>query len=400
MKSYVQTSRYEARGVSASKSEVHAAVAKMDKGIFPGAFCTIHPDYLGGSRAHCIIQHADGAGTKSSLAYLVWKTTGDINVWRGIAADSLFMNLDDAGCAGALGPFLVDMTIGRNKALIPGEVIRTIIEECQNICDWLTDNDMPCIFTGGETADVGDLVRTIIVDNSITTRFRRSEVIDASRIRAPAYIVGFSSTGRAIWEPRPNSGMGSNGLTNARHDTLAKEYRRYPETFAPETDEKLIYCGDYSLTDILPGSMFSIASALLSRTRDYLPLIQRIVPEIGRKRILGFIHCSGGGQTKIGKFGHAGSVYVKDNLFPVPPLFSMLQKVRKLPWDQMYTSYNMGHRLEAVVKSEKTAERMITISKDCGIDARIVGRVEWRASTMRHVIITDPTGRCHNYSFD
>ena len=394
-------STYDARGVSATKEQVHEAIAKMDKGLFPGAFCTIHPDYLGGDERYANIQHADGAGTKASLAYLVWKLTGNLDVWRGIVSDSLYMNYDDLVCAGALGPFLVSMTLGRNKALIPGEVIKVIIDECQAVCDMLTKLGITCIFTGGETADIGDLVRTIVVDNTITVRFPRAHVINAANIKAPGLIVGFSTTGKATWEDKPNSGIGSNGLTNARHDTLFPTYRVFTETYAPETDCDLIYCGKYDLRDLLPGdSSFAIRDALLSPTRTYLPLVQRLFAEVGRENILGLIHCSGGGQTKIGKFGQPGNVYVKDRLFSVPPLFAMLKDVRNLPWREMYACYNMGHRLEVVVLSKDIATQCIAIAGSCGIEAQIVGYVGQTASTdNREVRIKDPTGQWHEYKF-
>ncbi len=369
-------SRYAHRGVSSSKGDVHAAIAKLDQGIFPGAFCKILPDYLGGDPAYCNIQHADGAGTKSSLAYLVWKLTGDLDVWRGIAQDSLVMNLDDIACAGGMGPFLITSTIGRNKKLIPGEVVKTLIEGCQEFCELLTKLGIPCVFAGGETADIGDLVRTVVVDNTITVRFPRSEVIDAGNIKAPAFIVGFSSTGQAAWETKPNSGIGSNGLTNARHDVLSSDYRVHTETFSPETDADLIYCGEYPLEDHFPGSEdFTIGSALLSPTRTYLPLINRILRSVVKKYIMGFIHCSGGGQTKIGKFGQEGITYIKDNLFPIPPLFRTLQRVRNLPWHEMYSTYSMGHRLEVIVSTIEAAVECLHHAEACGIEARIVGSV-------------------------
>lgn len=370
-------SRYEQRGVSSEKKEVHAAIAHLDKGLFPGAFCKILPDILAGSPRYCNISHSDGAGTKAVLAYLIWKWTGDLRVWKGIIRDSMFMNLDDMMCAGALGPFLVTLTINRNKALIPGEVISILIQECQEVCDWLTGFEIQCRFAGGETADVGDLVRTITVDNNITVRFKRSEVIDAGRIRPGAFIVGFSSTGQASWEDVPNSGMGSNGLTSARHDVLSREYRKHKETYAPETDKKLVYCGKHAHFESLSGDIGSmtIGQALLSPTRTYLPLAAKLFKEIGRKSFLGLIHCSGGGQTKIGKFGPKGILYLKSNPFPVPPLFRMLMNVRGLTIREAYQTYNMGHRFEAVIKTMKVANQCIEIARDCGIEAKIVGKV-------------------------
>ncbi|MFA6445647.1 MAG: phosphoribosylformylglycinamidine cyclo-ligase, partial [Candidatus Paceibacterota bacterium] len=272
--------------------------------------------------------------------------------------------------------FLVSLAIDRNKFLIPGEVIKVIIEACQEVCDLLTMQGIPCFFSGGETADVPDLVRTITINNAVTIRIKRSLVIDASRIKAPGYIIGFSSTGQSDWEDEPNSGIGSNGLTSARHDTLERLYREYTETFAPETDRELIYSGKYRLSDSLPGDpRFTIASALLSPTRTYLPLIKRLIEGVGRDALLGLIHCSGGGQTKIGKFGPLGVTYIKDNLFETPPLFSLLQESCDLPWKEMYQTYSMGHRLEAVVGSRTIAKKCIAISQECGIDAQIIGRV-------------------------
>ncbi|MEI6528611.1 MAG: phosphoribosylformylglycinamidine cyclo-ligase [bacterium] len=404
MKSKNARSRYESRGVSSSKEDVHNAIRHLDKGLFPGAFCKILPDVLAGNPKYCNIQHADGAGTKSSLGYLWWKKFGDLSVWKGIIRDSLFMNFDDVGCAGGVGPFLVSLTIDRNKALIPGEVIAELINACQEVCDLLTSLGVPCVFSGGETADVGDLVRTITVDNTVTVRFKRKDVIDAGRIKAPAYIVGFSSTGQAKWETEPNSGMGSNGLTNARHDLLLPVYRKFKETYAPETDKKLIYCGKYYLDDHpLPGDLrFTVGSALLSPTRTYLPLMAKLFKKVGRKHILGLIHCSGGGQTKCGKFGQTGIAYVKDNLFPMPPLFQLLKDVRSLSWLESYASYNMGHRLEAVVKSGAVADECIAVAGSCGIEARVIGRVVANPENPkgREVRITNPEGSVIYYPFE
>lgn len=369
--------RYEQRGVSSSKEDVHAAISGLDQGVFPGAFCKILPDTLGGDSDWCVVQHADGAGTKAGLAYLAWKLSGDLGVWQGIAQDSIVMNSDDMGCVGATGPFLVSNTIDRNKVRIPSEVVTALIQGNEDVLELLRRHGIACHSAGGETADVGDLSRTIIVNSTLMTRMRRDSVIDASRINAPALIIGFSSTGQAIWEDAPNSGIGSNGLTNARHDVLSSEYRVHTETYAPETSPDLIYSGKFKLTDSLPGDdRFTIGSALLSPTRTYLPLIAYLVEKMGRDKFLGFVHCSGGGQTKIGKFGQPGIVYVKDNLFATPPLFTVLQEACGLPWREMYQTYNMGHRLEAVVRSETVAKRCIEIARGCGIDARIVGRVE------------------------
>ncbi len=371
-------SLYELRGVSASKPDVHAAIQNLDPGLYPGAFCTILPDDLAESPDHCIIQHADGPGTKLALAYLAWKITGDLNVWKGIPRDGMVMNVDDAGCVGALGPFIVSMTIARNKHLIHGEIINALIEGCREFCEFLTGLGFPCHFSkSGETADVGDLVRTMTMDNTITCRFPRANVIDAGRITAPGLIVGFSSTGQAAWEDTPNSGIGSNGFTNARHDTFYPGYRwRYTETYAPETPLGIIYRGPYRIHNPLPEDpRFTIGSALLSPTRTYLPLIGKLVRDIGPRHIKGIIHCSGGGQTKIGKFGQPGIVYVKNNLFPVPPVFQMLQRVSTMPQYDMYETYNMGHRLEAVVEEQVVADACIDIAAECGIEAQIIGEV-------------------------
>jgi phosphoribosylformylglycinamidine cyclo-ligase len=307
------------------------------------------------------------------------------------------------GCVGATGPFLVSSQIDRNQARIPGSVISKIINENQAICDLLTQWNIPCYFSGGETADVGDLVRTITLNNTMTARMRRSQVIDAGRISAPAVIVGFSSTGQAAWETEPNSGMGSNGLTNARHDVLARAYRTCKETYAPETPRRLIYCGDYVLFDRLPGdTRFTIGSALLSPTRTYLPLLFHLFETIGRKNFLGLIHCSGGGQTKAMKFGQLGIQYVKHSMFPVPPLFALLKNARNLSWREMYTSYNMGHRLEAVVRSEDIACDCIDVSNAFGITAEIIGEVvpDKKSPNTRKVHITCPTGEVISYSTD
>ena len=389
-----EQSRYEQRGVSSSKPDVHAATANLDKGLFPGGFCKLLPDF--DDLEMCILQHADGAGTKAALAYLVWKHTGNLEVWKGIARDSLFMNLDDAQCVGVVDKFNVSLTINRNKTLIAGEVIKTLIDECQSVCEMLTERGIRCQFTGGETADVGDLVRTITVDNTITARIRRDQVIDASRINTPAVIVGFSSTGRANWEIAENSGIGSNGLTNARHDVLSKDYRAETETYAPQTDPDLVYCGDFRLEDRLPDDQrFTMATALLSPTRTYLPLVKMLLEQIGRENILGLIHCSGGGQTKIGKFGATGITYVKNNLLPMPPLFRFLEYARGLPWRQMYESYNMGHRLEGAFRNRDIADECIEISRSLGIEAQIIGEVisgKRSTSPNRTLVIATPGG--------
>ncbi len=389
--------RYQARGVSASKSEVHSAIKDVDQGLYPGAFCKIIPDVLTNDDDHCLLMHADGAGTKSSLAYLAWMEGMGEEVWAGIAQDSLIMNVDDCACVGAMGPYLVSNTIGRNAKRIPGNVIAGIINGYQAACDTLADEGISCIMTGGETADVGDVVRTIIADSTITARMRRDDVIDAARMNAGDVIVSFSSTGQARWENTPNAGMGSNGLTSARHEGLGADYReRYPETYAPEVDKDLIYCGQHALTDPLPGDdNFTVGSAILSPTRTYAPLINDLLQAIPRTDIHGLIHCSGGGQTKILNFG-SGNHYIKDNLLPVPPLFKLLKNSTGQEWAEMYSVYNMGARLEAILPA-KHAETCISIAKACGIDAVISGRVEAATSNDNTLTIT-AEGGTHTYN--
>jgi len=388
---------YQARGVSAGKGEVHAAIAGQDAGLFPGAFCKLVADELTGDAAHCLAVHADGAGTKSSLAYLAWREGFGDQVWQGIAQDSLVMNVDDLGCVGALGPFLVSNTIGRNAKRIPGSVIAAIVSGYQRMCDLLCDQGVPCRMTGGETADVGDLVRTVIVDSTVVCRLPRASVIDAARMQPGDVIVGFSSTGQAAWEDTPNAGMGSNGLTSARHEGLGHDYRaRFPETYAPEIEPALVYCGKHRLTDPLPGDpTFTVGAALLSPTRTYLPLIKRLLAVIPVAELHGLIHCSGGGQAKIVKFGRPGAArglrFVKDNLFSVPPLFSLLQQATGSSWAECYSVYNMGHRLEAIVPAAH-AQACLDVAAACRIDARIVGRVEERNEPGNEVVVTTPMG--------
>ena len=385
--------RYQARGVSAGKAEVHAAISRQDAGVFPGAFCKIVEDSLTGSPEHALVMHADGAGTKSSLAYLYWRETGDESVWAGIAQDSLVMNLDDCACVGAMGPFLISNTIGRNAKRIPGTVIKGIVDGYQQFCDLLSSHGIPCIMTGGETADVGDLVRTVIADSTITARLRRDEVIDAGNIAPGDVIVGFSSTGQAGWETVPNAGMGSNGLTSARHELLGSDYRaRFTEAYAPEIDPSLVFCGKFKVTDPLPGdSRFTVGKAILSPTRSYLPLLKRLFAEIPRREISGLIHCSGGGQSKIVKFGKPGNRYVKDNLFTVPPLFAALKEHTGQSWAEMYSVYNMGHRLEATLPANRV-DIALAVAKSCGIEAQVVGRVESTGSAAREVVVRTAHG--------
>lgn len=366
--------RYNLRGVSASKEDVHAAIKNVDKGIFPQAFCKIIPDILGGDPDYCNIMHADGAGTKSSLAYTYWKETGDLSVWKGIAQDALIMNIDDLLCVGAVDNILVSSTIGRNKRLIPGEVISAIINGTEELLADLREMGVNAYATGGETADVGDLVRTIIVDSTVTCRMKRSEVIDNSCIRAGDVIVGLASFGQATYEKEYNGGMGSNGLTSARHDVFAHYLaKKYPESFDPSVPEDLVYSGSMKLTDAIAGLGIDAGKLVLSPTRTYAPVVKQILDEMSR-RIHGMVHCSGGAQTKVMHFLKNKRV-IKDNLFPIPPLFELIQRESQTDWAEMYKVFNMGHRLE-VYLSEENASRVIEISESFGIPAQIVGRVE------------------------
>jgi phosphoribosylformylglycinamidine cyclo-ligase len=370
----VTESRYSARGVSASKEDVHEAIKDVDKGIFPKAFCKIIPDILGGDPEWCNIMHADGAGTKSSLAYLYWKETGDLSVWKGIAQDALIMNVDDLLCVGATENILVSSTIGRNKNKIPGEVISTIIRGTEELLSNLRELGISIYSTGGETADVGDLVRTIIVDSTVTCRMKREDVISADKISAGNVIIGLSSTGQATYEAEYNGGMGSNGLTSARHDVFAKYLaEKYPESFDPEVPKELVYSGKQKLTDTIEGLGIDAGKLVLSPTRTYAPVIRKVLEKF-RGEITGMIHCSGGAQTKVMHF--VDNVHViKDNLFPVPPLFNLIQEQSGTDWKEMYKVFNMGHRFEIYTKPE-IAEEIISISKSFEIEAQIIGRVE------------------------
>ena len=370
----VTESRYSSRGVSASKEDVHEAIKNVDKGLFPKAFCKIVPDILGGDPAWCNIMHADGAGTKSSLAYLYWKETGDLSVWKGIAQDALIMNIDDLLCVGAVENILVSSTIGRNKNKIPGEVISAIINGTEELLATLRDMGIPIYSTGGETADVGDLVRTIIVDSTVTCRMKRSDVISADRISTGDVIVGLSSSGQAIYETEYNGGMGSNGLTSARHDVFAKYLaEKYPESFDPDVPNDLVYSGKLKLTDTIEGLGVDAGKLVLSPTRTYAPVIKKVLDNY-RGQISGMIHCSGGAQTKVLHFVDNVHV-VKDNLFPVPPLFGIIHEQSGTDWKEMYKVFNMGHRFEIYVRPELAAG-IIAISESFGIEARVVGRVE------------------------
>jgi len=370
----VTESRYSARGVSASKEDVHEAIKNVDKGIFPQAFCKIIPDILGGDSEWCNIMHADGAGTKSSLAYMYWKETGDLSVWKGIAQDALIMNVDDLLCVGATENILVSSTIGRNKNNIPGEVISAIINGTEELLSQLRDLGVSVYSTGGETADVGDLVRTIIVDSTVTCRMKRADVISADKISAGDVIIGLSSFGQASYETEYNGGMGSNGLTSARHDVFAKYLaEKYPESFDPEVPNDLVYSGGSRLTDIIEDLGIDAGKLVLSPTRTYAPVIKAVLDKF-RTEISGMIHCSGGAQTKVLHFVDNVHV-VKDNMFEVPPLFKIIQEESGTDWKEMYKVFNMGHRFEIYTKPE-IADEIIAISKSFKIDAQIVGQVE------------------------
>ena len=375
--------RYNMRGVSASKEDVHNAIKNVDKGIFPGAFCKIIPDILGGDPDYCNIMHADGAGTKSALAYMYWRETGDLSVWKGIAQDALIMNIDDLLCVGATDNILLSSTIGRNKLLVPGEVIAAIINGTEELLADLRRMGVSIYSTGGETADVGDLVRTIIVDSTVTCRMSRSDVIDNANISAGDVIVGLSSSGKATYETEYNGGMGSNGLTSARHDVFAKYLaEKYPESYDSAVPEELVYSGKMHLTDAVEDSPLDAGRLVLSPTRTYAPVIKKLLDEM-RSDIHGMIHCSGGAQTKIMHFVKNKHV-IKDNMFPVPPLFRLIREQSGTDWAEMYKVFNMGHRMEIYLAPEHAA-RVIEISESFGIEARIVGRVE-EADTNRLTI--------------
>ena len=380
--------RYMQRGVSASKEDVHAAIKNVDKGLYPKAFCKIIPDILGGDPEYCNIMHADGAGTKSSLAYLYWCETGDLSVWKGIAQDALIMNIDDLLCVGAVDGILVSSTIGRNKHLIPGEVIAAIINGTEELLAELREQGIGVYATGGETADVGDLVRTIIVDSTVTCRMRRSDVIDNARIRPGDVIVGLASYGQASYEREYNGGMGSNGLTSARHDVLTHALAaRYPESYDAATPDELVYSGTRELTEPITGTPLDAGRLILSPTRTYAPIIRQVLDEL-RPRIHGMVHCSGGAQTKVLHFVDAVHV-IKDNLFPTPPLFELIQQESGTPWQEMYKVFNMGHRMELYVAPEDAA-RIIEISQSFGVEAQIIGRVE--AAEHKQLTIHSPYG--------
>jgi len=380
--------RYNLRGVSAGKEDVHNAIKNVDKGLFPQAFCKIVPDYLTGDENYCVVMHADGAGTKSSLAYMYWKETGDLSVWKGIAQDALIMNIDDLLCVGATDNILLSSTIGRNKNLVPGEVISAIINGTEELLETLREQGIGIFSTGGETADVGDLVRTIIVDSTVVCRMKREDVISNHTIQAGDVIVGLSSSGQTSYETEYNGGMGSNGLTSARHDVFSKVLaEKYPESFDPNVPSDLVYSGTKKLTDKVDGSPIDAGKLVLSPTRTYAPAIKKIL-DAHRNEIHGMVHCSGGAQTKVLHFVNDVHI-IKDNLFPVPPLFKLIQAESNTDWKEMYKVFNMGHRMEIYVPQE-LASSIIEISKSFNIDAQIVGRVE--ASDTKKLTITSEFG--------
>ena len=384
-------SRYQARGVSAGKEDVHQAIKNIDKGLFPQAFCKIVPDYLTQDTDYCIAMHADGAGTKSSLAYMYWRETGDLSVWKDIAQDALIMNIDDLLCVGATGPILVSSTIGRNKRLIPGEVIKAIIEGTEEVLAMLRKAGMDIHSTGGETADVGDLVRTIIVDSTVVCRMKRSEVVSNHTIQPGNVIVGFASYGEATYERGYNGGMGSNGLTAARHDVFNKSLaEKYPESYDQGIPNDLIYSGSKSLTDSVDGAPINAGKLVLSPTRTYAPLLIEILSKY-RKQINGMVHCSGGGQTKVLHFVDQVHI-IKDNLFPCPPLFRMIQEESGTTWQEMYKVFNMGHRFE-IYTDALTARELIAIAQSFNIEAQVIGSVA--ASEQKQVTIRSEFGEFH-----
>ena len=381
--------RYMLRGVSASKEDVHNAIKNIDKGLYPKAFCKIIPDILGGDPEYCNIMHADGAGTKSSLAYAYWKETGDLSVWKGIAQDALIMNIDDLLCVGAVDNILVSSTIGRNKNLVPGSVISAIINGTDELLAELREMGVGAYATGGETADVGDLVRTIIVDSTVTCRMKRSDVINNANIRPGDVIVGLASFGQATYEKEYNGGMGSNGLTSARHDVFGKDIaNKYPETYDHAVPEDLVYSGGLNLTDAVKDSPLDAGKLVLSPTRTYAPVVKKLLDAL-RPQIHGMVHCSGGAQTKILHFVDGVHV-IKDNLFPIPPLFRTIQQQSGTEWKEMYKVFNCGHRFEVYLPQEY-AQQVIEISKSFGIDAQIIGRIE--PSDHTHLTIHSEYGK-------
>jgi len=385
----LNSDRYTQRGVSASKEDVHQAISKLDKGLFPKAFCKIVPDHLSKDKDYCTVMHADGAGTKSSLAYIYWKETGDLSVWKGIAQDAIIMNIDDLLCVGATDNILLSSTIGRNKNLIPGEVISTIINGTEEILEMLRKHGLGIVSTGGETADLGDLVRTIVVDSTVVSRMKRSDVVDNSRIQVGDVIVGLASHGKSSYEDFYNGGMGSNGLTSARHDVFDKEYAsKYPESYDQNISPELVYSGKYKVTDEIPGVSVNVGKLLLSPTRTYAPIIIEILRNL-RSQIHGMVHCSGGAQTKVLHFVDNLHI-IKDNLFDIPPLFKLIQEESGTDWKEMYKVFNMGHRMELYL-DEKNAQTVIDVSRNFAIDAKVIGRVE--GSNKKEVTIKSVVGQ-------
>ena len=383
------SSKYDSRGVSFDKKEVHDAIKNIDKGLFPNAFCKIIPDIISGDDNYCLVMHADGAGTKSSLAYAYWKETGDLDVWRGISQDSLIMNIDDLICVGAIDNIIVSSTIGRNKKLIPGEVIKTIIEGNELVISKLNSHGINIESSGGETADVGDLVKTIIVDSTVVCRLKREDVIDNSNIKDGNVIIGLASFGKTNYEDQYNSGIGSNGLTSARHDVFDKYLKdKYPETFDNSLNNSLIYSGSKKLTDKIDGLDLNAGQLVLSPTRTYAPIMKEVFSKVGRQKIDGLIHCSGGAQTKVMHFVNNKHV-IKDNLFDVPPVFNLIQKESNTSWKEMYQVFNMGHRFE-IYTDKLTAKEIINICNSFNLDAQIIGRVE--ESNGNHLTIKSSKG--------
>ena len=383
------SSKYDSRGVSFDKKEVHDAIKNIDKGLFPNAFCKIIPDIISGDDNYCLVMHADGAGTKSSLAYAYWKETGNLDVWRGISQDSLIMNIDDLICVGAIDNIIVSSTIGRNKKLIPGEVIKTIIEGNELVITKLNSHGINIESSGGETADVGDLVKTIIVDSTVVCRLKREDVIDNSNIKDGNVIIGLASFGKTNYEDQYNSGIGSNGLTSARHDVFDKYLKdKYPETFDNSLNNSLIYSGSKKLTDKIDGLDLNAGQLVLSPTRTYAPIMKEVFSKVGREKIDGLIHCSGGAQTKVMHFVNNKHV-IKDNLFDVPPVFNLIQKESNTSWKEMYQVFNMGHRFE-IYTDKLTAKEIINICNSFNLDAQIIGRVE--ESNGNHLTIKSSKG--------
>jgi phosphoribosylformylglycinamidine cyclo-ligase len=385
----LNSDRYSQRGVSASKEDVHLAISKLDKGLFPKAFCKIVPDYLSNDEDYCAVMHADGAGTKSSLAYIYWKETGDLSVWKGIAQDAIVMNIDDLLCVGAINNILISSTIGRNKNLISGEVVAAIINGTEEVLEMLRSHGLGVVSTGGETADLGDLVRTIIVDSTVLSRMKRSDVIDNSKIRVGDVVVGLASFGKASYEDAYNGGMGSNGLTSARHDVFNNKYAaKYPESYDHDIPQRLVYAGKYNVTDEIHDVALNVGKLVLSPTRTYAPIVVEALRTL-RGQIHGMVHCSGGAQTKVLHFIDKLHI-IKDNLFKTPPLFSLIQQQSGTDWKEMYKVFNMGHRMEVYLQ-EQYAQELISISKHFNVDAQIVGRVE--AAEQRQVTIKSEHGQ-------